>query len=94
MSDRKPVNNNNKNTMSSGFRMASNKQTQDQKRRQGEQQKKKEEEPKKKFISPEKKPLINPAPVEKHVINLDDEMEDVQNKSAEMILPQVPISPR
>ena len=52
---------------------------------------KREEDVKKKFISPEKKSLINPAPVEKHVISLDDEMEDVQNQSSEKILPQVPI---
>ena len=92
MSGKKPVNNN-KNTIGSGFRMASNKQVQDCKRKQGEQQKKKEEDAKKKFISPEKKPLINPAPVEKHIISIDDEVEDVQNQFSEKILPQVPTHP-
>ena len=92
MSDRKPVNNN-KNIIGSGFKMASNKQTQDQKRRQGEQQKKKEEDAKKKFTSPERKPLINPAPVEQTIISLDEEMEEVQNKLPEKILPQVPTQP-
>ena len=93
MSDKKPVNNNNKNIKSTGFMMASNKQTQDQKRKQGEQQRKKEENIKLKFTSPEKKPLINPAPVEKHIISIDDEVEDVQNQFSEKILPQVPTQP-
>ena len=78
MSDKKPVNNN-KNIISSGFMMGSNKQTQDQKRKQGEQQKKKEEDAKKKFTSPEKKPLISPTPIQPTIISLDDEMEEVQN---------------
>ena len=40
-----------------------------------------------------KKPLINPAPVEKHIISIDDEVEDVQNQFSEKILPQAPTQP-
>ena len=78
MSDKKPVNNN-RNITGTGFKMASNKQTQDQKRKQEEQQKKKEEDARKKFTSPEKKPLLSPAPIQPTIISLDDESEEVQN---------------
>ena len=47
------------------------------KKKQGEQQRKKEEDIKKKFISPGKKPLINPAPLPSTIISIDDEVEDV-----------------
>ena len=78
MSGKKPVNNN-KNIICTGFKIASNRQTQDHKRKQGEQQKKKEEDAKKKFTSPEKKPLISPTPLPENIISLDDEMEEGQN---------------
>ena len=68
MSYKKLVNNN-RNITGTGFKIASNKQTQDQKRKQ--------EDAKKKFTSPEKKPLISTAPIQPTTIVLDDDSEVV-----------------